>query len=225
MVYPTELVTFKKMANRIKEVREYRKLSQDRLGALIGTTGQQIGRLEKEDRGVDLDWLYRIASGLRVSPVELLVLEHGPVRVRISGQVQAGSYEEPGTENDYGNDPDEFVDVPLPDQYRKFRVYAVRVVGSSMNLIYPEGALLICAHLEELKEQPQHGRKYIVAHTRADGRVEKTVKEFALDNEGRPWAWPRSTDPSYQAPYPLFEALDDETIALESRVLWSLKPE
>lgn len=60
------------MANRIKELRLRRDLSQLQLGELANTSAQQIGKLEKGDRRLSQDWMTRIATALAVAPTELL---------------------------------------------------------------------------------------------------------------------------------------------------------
>ena len=60
------------MSNRIKEWRNERGLSQQALGDLVGTTGQQVGRLESGERRLSLDWIERFASALGCGPHELI---------------------------------------------------------------------------------------------------------------------------------------------------------
>ena len=52
------------MKNRLKEIRKDLGLSQKQLGDLIGTTHTQISKLEKSERRLTQEWLYRLADGL-----------------------------------------------------------------------------------------------------------------------------------------------------------------
>jgi len=177
------------MDNRIKELREANNLSQDDLGEKAGTTGQQIGRLEKGKRKLTQEWMSRLAPHLKVTPDELLPLSYRQRRIKISGVVQAGPFVAPGDEPEFN--PDEgYITVPLPEQYRDYPLYALRVNGPSMNRLYADGAILICCHLEYLREEPVPNKRYIVRHERPDGSAETTVKEFVIDDNGRPWLWP-----------------------------------
>jgi len=59
------------MGNRIKELREQRGLTQQQLADMIGTTKQQIGRLEGAKRRLSDQWVQKIAGALEVHPGEL----------------------------------------------------------------------------------------------------------------------------------------------------------
>ena len=58
--------------NRIREWRRRRDLTLEQLGMILGTSNQQISRLEKGERRLTVDWLLRIAKALQVEPDELL---------------------------------------------------------------------------------------------------------------------------------------------------------
>lgn len=60
------------VANRIRDLREARGLSLHALARLVGTTASQIGRLERGERKLTIEWIERIAPGLSVNPLELL---------------------------------------------------------------------------------------------------------------------------------------------------------
>lgn len=60
------------MTNRIKEVREARGLSQDRLAGLAETTRSQIVKLERGERRLTVDWMRRLAPALGCAPADLL---------------------------------------------------------------------------------------------------------------------------------------------------------
>ena len=58
--------------NRIRELRNVAGLSQATLAQKVGTSNQQIGRLEKGTRGLTTQWMDRIAAALECSPADLL---------------------------------------------------------------------------------------------------------------------------------------------------------
>ena len=60
------------MRNHIRALRLRAGLSQERLGEIAGTTGQQISRLEKSTRKLTQDWAERLAAPLGVRPSQLL---------------------------------------------------------------------------------------------------------------------------------------------------------
>jgi len=61
-----------KMPNRIRELRMAKNWTIQKLADLVGTSNQQIGRLEKGERKLTQDWMNRIGEALGVDPKELL---------------------------------------------------------------------------------------------------------------------------------------------------------
>lgn len=58
--------------NRIRELREAKGLSQKELAVLANVTPSALNKLEKGTRGLDLDWMMRLAPLLECSPSDLL---------------------------------------------------------------------------------------------------------------------------------------------------------
>ena len=68
-----------RIRQNIQRLREKRGLSRPQLGARLvpPTSGQQIERLEKGQRGLDVDWIEKIAEALDVDPAALVAGESG----------------------------------------------------------------------------------------------------------------------------------------------------
>lgn len=64
--------------NRIRELREARGLSQKALAELANVTPSALNKLEMGTRGLDQDWMRRLAPLLAVPPAELLPVEDNP---------------------------------------------------------------------------------------------------------------------------------------------------
>lgn len=84
-------------------------------------------------------------------------------------------------------------DINFSTEHRFF----LRVVGDSMNLLYPEGTFVECVSVFAEPEIVP-GKRVVVVRERDDGMIEATVKEL-VELEGRPWLTPRSSNPSHQA--------------------------
>lgn len=54
------------MGNRIEELRSARGWTQEQLAERMGTSQQQVGRLEKAQRRLNTDWLEKAAEALEV---------------------------------------------------------------------------------------------------------------------------------------------------------------
>lgn len=63
------------MPNRIRELREARGMTLDQLGEAVGTSFQQIARLEGGERRLSEKWIRPIARALGVAPGDLLLPE------------------------------------------------------------------------------------------------------------------------------------------------------
>lgn len=66
------------MENRIKEFRKLRKMTQQELADKVGISQAHIARIEKNERGLDVDVLPIFAKALGVEPWELLPKEMQP---------------------------------------------------------------------------------------------------------------------------------------------------
>lgn len=66
------------LPNRIRELRSDRQWSQSALAERVGCSKVQISDLERGNRGLDLDWMRRIANAFEVSPADLLTQKDNP---------------------------------------------------------------------------------------------------------------------------------------------------
>lgn len=64
--------------NRIRELREKIGLSQTDLARMINVTPSALNKVEKGSRGLDQEWMRRIAPALGVTAAELLPPEDNP---------------------------------------------------------------------------------------------------------------------------------------------------
>ena len=192
------------MENRLRAARTARRLTQRQLAARVGTTLQQISRLERGERRLTLDWVHRLATALDCPELELLgggVTPTAPIMVR--GAVEADAWhaqpEWPG---------DRWYPVPVPADRRFAEVarFGLVVRGGAMNRRYPDGSILICVGLERLASPPAPGHR-VICHRRrpADGRLEVTARDLR-HHDGRTWLWFDSTAPEHQQPIPLDQA-------------------
>lgn len=91
---------------------------------------------------------------------------------------------------------DEFVSVGPDPRYSGLSRCAFKVLGDSMNLLYPPGTTVIAVSFYDLGRDPRSGEKVIVVR-KVDGYEEATIKEIEILPDGRVALWPRSTNPEY----------------------------
>lgn len=187
--------------------------------------------LKKDDSDIYLGKLNKVANALGVPlssilpdsdnahSTELLPVLVGPA-LNIKGVVAAGQWVEA---YEYPEDDWELFmgrpDVNADVAHR----FGLRVVGDSMNAVYPEGTIIECVSVFGYTEI-EPGKKVVVIRTRNDLSIEATVKEYAVIDD-KEWLLPRSTNPTHQAidignPDP-----DIKEIQIVAVVVSSVRPE
>lgn len=146
--------------------------------------------------GVQADWLLW-GKGSAPEPVSVtptrLASPPRVSRIPILGEVAAGYWREP-VQTSY--------DEELPalqigiEGYQGIELYALQVVGPSMNLIFPEGRWVIVAPADDVGLREDD---VVVVRRSRSGLFETTLKQIAL-LEDRIVLWPRSTHKDFQEP-------------------------
>jgi SOS-response transcriptional repressor LexA len=148
--------------------------------------------------------LTTLAKLARVAQIELpATLARGGVvdltpiarSIPVLGDIRAGSFERIAEEPK----PVEWLPMEVPE-YGGVDLFALRVVGRSMDRLYPDGSYVVCA------PPAQSGLREgdVVAVRRWDrGLAETTLKQIERHKDGSYWLYPRSTDPDHQAPLAL----------------------
>lgn len=188
---------------------------------------------ENGTRGFSKDAAEKYARAFKVKPAWLLclpgsngedeLLAPGPT-LFIKGSVQAGYFAEA-----WEVPEDEWerytgrADVAAPVSRR----FGLRVVGDSMNEIYPPGTILDCVALDPFGAgEIENGKRVIVRRKRFNDGVETTVKEYFRDADGIEWLVPRSRNPAFQAPFRCDEPGEGiEHIEIIGIVVASIQPE
>lgn len=113
-------------------------------------------------------------------------------QIPVVGEVAAGLWRETSARE--LSEITEYLPMDVPG-YERAELKAMRVVGPSMNLVYPEGRYVVVAHPSEAGMRI--GDIVVVERYRS-GLVEITLKELATDGDSRLILQPRSTHPDYQ---------------------------
>lgn len=204
-------------------VRKKRGLSQAKLGEMVGVEQPTIQRWEKGTREPDLGALKGLASALGVTAGSLLdgtaAATIGP-RLWLKGAVAAGVWlpavELPEAEWEAFTGRS---DVTADIEHR----FGLRVIGDSMNLLYPHDTIVECVSTFG-RAEGLPGKRVVVVRMDERGRYEATVKEL-VEQDGQLWAMPRSTNPAHQA----FNLAEPQAGIVETRiaavVVSSIRPE
>ncbi|WP_170284289.1 LexA family protein [Roseospira marina] len=119
------------------------------------------------------------------------------LEIPVIGEVQAGVWK---MEFEIPLEEREFVSISHPGG-PDVQYFGLRVVGDSMDLVYPPGTVLICVGRMEFWDDIRHGEHVIVQRrSRDSAECEYTVKELQRAPDGAFWLVPRSSNPAHQAP-------------------------
>lgn len=196
----------------LAEHRRRKKLSQAALAEMLGVEQPTVQRWETGKRQPDLEQLGSLADALGIAPGELFTLPQqvplGPT-LNVKGEVAAGvwrpAFELPQDEwQRFTGRPDILASLDMR--------FGLRVVGESMNELYPHGSIVECVSVFSGADIIP-GKRVIVVRQRDDLEYEATVKEL-VETDGRLWAVPRSTNPTFRA-FPLDE---NEDGIIETRI-------
>lgn len=209
--------------DQLKTLRKKRNMSQQQLAEIIGVEQPTIQRWESGKRVPDLDNLQALARALGTTPGSLLdgdtVVSIGPT-LFIKGEVAAGVWQAAAEwpEGDWQTFTGRS-DVDARIEHR----FGLRVVGDSMDLLYPHGSIIECVSVfGRIEALP--GRRVVIVRKNERQEYEATVKEL-VEQDGDLWAVPRSTNPAHRP----FKLNEPEPGILETRivavVVASIRPE
>ncbi len=170
--------------NRIKELRKQRSWSQQQLAELMNTTNQQVGNLERGDRRLSDPWIKKLAKAFECTPGELF--EATDNNVAHVSWVQAGTFAD--TVDPY---PPEGTPMIAVAGLKHTNHIALTVDGDSMNLLAPEGSIII---VDFTDRDLRPGKDYVFRMN-----DQATFKRW---REDPPRLEPRSTNQEHETIFP-----------------------
>lgn len=176
------LAHYGRMSNRIRELREAAGWSRRQLAELIGTTPNQLVKLENGDRRLSDHWADRLARPLNVQAYELLMPEGVPVHMRmipLIGEVSCGNWKEAV----------QTAGKRVPSLFGGKNSFALEPIGDSMDKLIPGGGFVV---VDPDQLGLVSGKAFVVMNP--DG--EATAK---LYRDNPPRLEPCSTNPEHQS--------------------------
>ena len=205
------------ISRKIKLLRESRGINQAAFAKALYVSQATVSRWEAgaSPKG---EHLQLIASYFSQSVDELCGLNQLTVgfRVRVLGSVEAGHWVEA---MEFFEADQYEIEIPKPKSTSRNKAFGLEVHGTSMNLHYPDGTVLVCVKLNDL-ERDLRDRDHVIAIRKRGGEVEATCKEVRMTG-GEAWLWPQSSDPKHQTPIKAaFDgAADEDTAEIDSVVI------
>lgn len=182
--------------DKLAELRKRKGMTQSDLAERVGVEQPTVQRWERGKREPSFEQLFALADALGVEPGALidpaLAAPLGP-RLYIKGSVAAGVWREAFEVPEV--DWQAFTgraDVVADTKHR----FGLRVIGDSMNEVYPEGTILECVSLFGHAEA-MPGKRVIVVRKNDRNEYEATVKEL-VEQDDELWLVPRSHNPAHR---------------------------
>lgn len=171
---------------------------------------------------VSLDWL--LTGRGEMSPDGAIPYEIEVAGLPLLGSIQAGHWIEITDAQEGAHT--EMVPVVRDPRFPHAKQYALRVVGDSMDLDYPDGSIVTCVDFAESGLALGEGMIVHVERQRAGGQlVEITLKAVQIKRGGEIVLVPRSSNPRW-TPVPLRGSNSDTEVIARGVVLggWSPRP-
>jgi len=144
---------------------------------------------------IKLALMYHAAGIHQVEDVSPIA--NGMISIKVRGAVQAGYFTDATEIPEWEQ---QTVVLPRPDNHKTH--FGLRVCGDSMNMVFPEGTILVCVPIHQYDFALQNG-DYVIVERFQGSLVEATVKELRQNGDRTVWLWPRSSNPEYQTPIKL----------------------
>ena len=162
-----------------------------------GNSGIRAEKAELYARrfGVSLEWLLTGKGDpvkMGAIPVQIEV-----VGLPVLGNIQAGHWLETSFLQEAGVAP-ELLPVARDERFPRARQYALRVVGDSMDLDYPEGSYVTCVDFAESGLPIVEGLVVHVERYRFEGQMVEVTLKVVEKRKGEVVLAPRSTNPQWQ---------------------------
>lgn len=158
---------------------------------------------------VSLDWLLTGRGSMSTDGAVAYNLD--VAGLPLLGSIQAGHWLET-TYQEEEAEP-EMVQVARDPRFPFARQYALRVVGDSMDLDYPDGSVVTCVDFAESGLPLSEGMTVHVERQRAGGQLVEVTLKFVERRKGTLCLVPHSSNPKHQA-FPVNSGPKDDTAVI-----------
>ncbi len=136
----------KMVHHKVTQLRKKKGMTMRELADAVGTSQQQIDRLEKGKRRMTLDWIYSISKALDCDLIDLLPADYHPhsgrtARARVVGKLKDGQVE-------WLEDTETYCIIfGRPKNSKNLRMFAIYIEDDSI-AEYPVGTELVFSEFE-----------------------------------------------------------------------------
>jgi SOS-response transcriptional repressor LexA len=161
-----------------------------------GSIGLRASVAEKYARKfkVSLDWL--LTGRGEMSPDGVIAYDIEVAGVPLLGSIQAGHWLELGFAQEEAKT--EMVPIIRDPRFPHAKQYALRVIGDSMNLDYPDGSIVTCVDFADSGLSLGEGLIVHVERQRAGGQLVEVTLKAVERRRGKLVLVPHSSNPTWQ---------------------------
>ena len=177
------------MHEKIRELRQRKGLTMKELADAVGTSQQQVDRLEKGHRRITLDWLERLSNALDCSVIDMLPPScHRLDGVRTARAKVVGEVGENGVICWWPEDERYTILFGRPCQLANPRLFALRVDISGIGTGFPPGTELVFSEVsaKDVEEDDSIREGWVVSFKgRAASNTSYRMNKCAPDTPAR----------------------------------------
>ncbi|MDI2091595.1 S24 family peptidase [Commensalibacter oyaizuii] len=234
------------LVSKIDEILQIKGISERKACIDAGISTDFIRDMRRKGNAPKTDKILKLAQSLNVDvnvflhalnekiPLNTFAEPNLPfTTINIVGQVEAGRWAE-----NLQWPREDWLPFLFPNDtpYKDHPLFALKVKGDSMNLVYPDGSIVIAVNFCDLGRTPENGD--CVLTVRRDPLTdcyESTLKIVQIRDDGSVLLWPRSNNPDFTRPIQLPELttnyqggkVNGDTspppdIHIQSLIIWSL---
>lgn len=209
--------------NRINELARERGLTHDDIASALGVNRVTVADWARGSVPMREDRQRKLADLFNVPFAEILEKPafRGLRSVPVTISLQAGNWAE---QHQFDVEIQDTIMVPDDPAYRSMNLYAGKIIGDSMNKVYPSGSIVVLSRLMHRPNEVIEGKRYHIRRTRGGQLVEETIKTLVKDGQGRLWMQPESDSPEFTAIL-LDNGNEEETIEIKGRVRFAVRKE
>ncbi|CAI3958886.1 SOS-response transcriptional repressor LexA (RecA-mediated autopeptidase) (LexA) (PDB:1AY9) [Commensalibacter communis] len=200
------------LLDQIEKLLQEKKISARKASIKAGVGEDFIRNLKRYNNIPKTDKLIKLAQALDVNVNFFLnpVKKHdsssnievnSPIPITtiyIRGEVQAGQW---NTATEWPESDWIPLTVPVDRRYKHFNSFALTVKGDSMNLLYPEGTIVIAINFSDIGRNPEDGDCVItIRRDSLTDCYEATLKIIQIKEDGSVLLWPKSDNPNFVKP-------------------------
>jgi phage repressor protein C with HTH and peptisase S24 domain len=183
------------MENNLRSIREKMGLTLDQLAEMMGTSQQQLSRLEKGERRLSDVWLRRYEK-VGISYLRIFGNDKPPKMVMVLGKIGAGAMVYPV--DDHAKNSAGLEEVACPYGEDPEKIVALRVVGDSMEPALQDGDIIYYTRRAEGIEPDAMGNKAVVKLTN-DAVLVKKLKAGSKPGKYHLFSINNTSDPILDA--------------------------